>query len=164
MACEEYDGDLRARLGKLLLQVESANPGKIHIQHKATGDFRPLRRRGTPLLTQTSLSSFLRSESDVPHLRARNIVIDHVNQSSCVAHGISLVQRERQTPDAYGLTVVSRPVPFQGRIDGIKQLIAAERFNKVSDGPIRVGFRPRMVIGSCAVMKITGTLQLDASK
>src|SRR5208283_4306836 len=43
VACEEYDGDLNIRFGKLLLQVESAYPGKIHIQHQTTWHFRPWR-------------------------------------------------------------------------------------------------------------------------
>src|SRR5271166_3483128 len=43
VACEEYDGDLNIRFGKLLLQVESVYPGKIHIQHQTTWHFRPWR-------------------------------------------------------------------------------------------------------------------------
>ena len=40
VACEEYDGHLNSRFGKLPLQVESTYPGEIEIRDQATGWFR----------------------------------------------------------------------------------------------------------------------------
>ena len=36
VACQENNGDLKIRFGKLLLQVESADPGQRHIQDQTT--------------------------------------------------------------------------------------------------------------------------------
>ncbi len=40
MAREEYDGDLNTQVRKFLLQIESAEPGEIHVQHQTTRHFR----------------------------------------------------------------------------------------------------------------------------
>jgi hypothetical protein len=36
VACEEYDRDLNIRFRQLLLHVESADTGQVHVQHQAT--------------------------------------------------------------------------------------------------------------------------------
>src|SRR4030095_14303047 len=140
VACEEYDRHLRPRFRKLLLQIEAIQPGEVHIQHQAAGEVGSRCSQECLARRKCSCHQPGGTNQSCDAFPCGLIVVHHINQSSCVTHGISLVE----------LSCLGCRFPFQCSLNGIEQIILTERFNQVRNSRIRESVR------LCTVVRCVG--------
>src|SRR5438132_2822117 len=154
--------------GELLLHFETTHPGQIHVEHETAGHFVPEPVEEVPRGRERLDPEVRRVDQALDGFTDRDVVVDHVHGSRCVAHGHLTLPATKHASGGGKVhcTLVSAPGgdarwawsdqrPRRAKVTASSRAVSLNGFRRHSIAPAW-SICGRMLLSPWAVMKMIG--------